>query len=85
MNNISQNGGGISINWDYLTPWYNEISYWTFQNNTSLKIGSAIKFNSYEPDLIGNIFIGNTAALGEDIGAYPVRIKNFTNSSKSLF
>ena len=32
LNNLALNGGAVSISWNYLIPWTNKISGWSFVN-----------------------------------------------------
>ena len=52
LNNLALNGGAVSISWNYLIPWTNKISGWSFVNNTANNDGGAIKYNSYPPNMV---------------------------------
>ena len=73
-NNLAINGPAISVIWTSKDSWDTTIINNTFQNNKAISKGGAIYYNLNRPIMSDNIFINNSAAYGQNIGSYPIRI-----------
>jgi hypothetical protein len=74
MNNKGIMGGAISINWSQAYQCYNTIKNSVFINNSATNTGGALSYNSYEPEVMNNIFENNTAIFGNEISSYAAKI-----------
>ena len=81
VNNTAVKGGAIYIECNYLRECTNTIKHNSFVNNKAQDAGGAIKYNSYEPEMMNNTFTNNSAIYYPNIASYPVRIKMLTNGT----
>jgi len=52
-----------------------DITDSTFDSNSAVLNGGAIKYNFYEPFLLNNKFNSNSAKLGNDVSSFAVELK----------
>ena len=53
----------------------------TFQNNSAIVQGGAISYNYNHPRITESSFINNSAAYGNNLGSYPIRIGFVSSTS----
>lgn len=73
------------ISCNYLSPCQNLIEDNRFINNSALKDGGAIKYDSYPPVLTNNTYTNNQAVYGTNVASYPVKIMKLNGTRLEEF
>jgi hypothetical protein len=77
-------GGGIYLSWATTAPCISTLTNVTISNNYASYYGAAIYYDVYRPIMTNVTFVNNTAASGNDIYSYPVRIVTAGTTSSQI-
>ena len=80
INNTANNGGAVKINCYYLSPCINSITNSNFISNMAILKGGGINYNSYQPEMINNVFENNSASFRPNMANYAVKLMMMTEN-----
>ena len=83
-NNMAMSGAAIDLSCDLTSICSYSFTNSTFENNTATNTGGAIRYNLYRPILSDITFLNNSAAYGNNIGSYVMKVRHNESNSEYI-